>query len=230
MAASSIPWKKIVILAVFGIAIALFFVFDGQQYVSIPRFKAWVGERPVEAAAAFFTLYVVVAAGSLPVAVPLTMIGGAVFGFWQGLLLVSFASTIGGSLAFIVARTVLADWVQAKFANYLVAINEGVEKEGIMYLLTARLMPIIPFFVINLVMGLTRIKLWTFYWVSQIGMIAGTAIYVNAGSKLGEVTEFSVKGIFTPAITASFVLLAVFPYIVKYGVRLLKKNKEVEAQ
>ena len=156
----------------------------------------------------FFVIYVLVTAFSLPGAAVMTLVGGALFGLGWGLLLVSFASTIGASLAFLIARSLLRDWVQRRFAGYLTAINQGVEKQGGFYLFTLRLVPVFPFFVINLVMALTPIKLWTFYWVSQIGMLAGTAVYVNAGTQLAQLQ--SLSGILSPALLGSFILLGLF--------------------
>jgi dihydrolipoamide dehydrogenase len=142
------------------------------------------------------------------------MLGGAVFGLWQGVLLVSFASTLGATLSFLVARTVLADTVNKKFGHYLDDFNRGVERDGAFYLFTLRLIPV-PFVVINLVFGLTKIKTWTFYWVSQVGMLIGTFVFVNAGAQLREIDELSAAGILTPKIIGAFALLAVVPLIVR---------------
>ena len=131
------------------------------------------------------------------------------FGLWQGLLIVSFASTIGATLAFLASRFVLRDWVEARFGQRLADINAGVNREGAFYLFSLRLIPVVPFFLINLLMGLTRMKVWTYYWVSQLGMLAGTAVYVNAGTQLAQLD--SLQGILSPTILGSFVLLGVFP-------------------
>lgn len=218
--------KKLIVLAVVVTGIAAFYFFDGARYLSIPRFRNWVEQQPVIAAAAYFAIYVLLC--SLPVAALLTVMGGAVFGLWWGLLLVSFASTLGASLSFFISRLLLRDWVQARFGNYLKTINEGVEREGAFYLFSLRLIPAFPFFAINLVFGLTPMKLWTFYWVSQIGMLAGTAVYVNFGAQLGaqlaDTEEFSLSGILTPQIIGAFVLLGIFPLIVKKGMGFVRQR------
>jgi dihydrolipoamide dehydrogenase len=206
---------KLLILIIVAALIGAFFYFDGQQYISISTFRVWVDENALTASLAYLGLYILVAGLSLPGAAGITVLGGAVFGLWLGVLLVSFASSIGATLAFLLSRTLFADTVNAKFGNYLAKINEGVDKEGAFYLFTLRLIPAVPFFVVNIVFGLTKIKTWTFYWVSQLGMFAGTIIFVNAGAQLGAVEELSVAGVLTPSILGAFVLLAIFPYIVR---------------
>jgi pyruvate/2-oxoglutarate dehydrogenase complex dihydrolipoamide dehydrogenase (E3) component/uncharacterized membrane protein YdjX (TVP38/TMEM64 family) len=153
----------------------------------------------------------------------ITLAGGAIFGLWQGLLIVSFASTLGATLAFLASRFVLREWVEARFGQRLADINAGVDKEGAFYLFTLRLIPVVPFFLINLLIGLTRMKVWTYYWVSQIGMLAGTAVYVNAGTQLAQLD--SVKGILSPALLGSFVLLGIFPLIARRIVAAVQKRK-----
>ncbi len=207
--------SKLIVLLVVAALVGAFFAFDGQQYISIERFRSWVDENAFSAALAYFALYVLVAALSLPGAAAITLLGGAVFGLWLGVLLVSFASSVGATLAFLLSRTLFADTVNKKFGSYLTKINEGIKREGAFYLFTLRLIPAIPFFVINLVFGLSKMKTWTFYWVSQVGMFVGTIIYVNAGAQLGEVEELSVSGVLTPSIIGAFILLAIFPYIVR---------------
>jgi len=216
---------KIVILLIVIALVGAFFWFDGQQYISIERFKGWVDENIVTAGLAYFALYVLVAALSLPGAAAITLLGGAAFGLWIGVLLVSFASSIGATLAFLLSRTLFADTVNKKFGSYLNSINEGVEREGAFYLFSLRLIPAIPFFVINLVFGLSKMKAWTFYWVSQIGMLAGTFIFVNAGAQLGAAEELSVSGVLTAPIIGSFILLALFPFIVRAIVDWFKSKK-----
>jgi dihydrolipoamide dehydrogenase len=206
---------KLLILIIVAALIGAFFYFDGQQYISISTFRVWVDENALTASLAYLGLYILVAGLSLPGAAGITVLGGAVFGLWLGVLLVSFASSIGATLAFLLSRTLFADTVNTKFGNYLAKINEGVDKEGAFYLFTLRLIPAVPFFVVNIVFGLTKIKTWTFYWVSQLGMFAGTIIFVNAGAQLGAVEELSVAGVLTPSILGAFVLLAIFPYIVR---------------
>jgi uncharacterized membrane protein YdjX (TVP38/TMEM64 family) len=153
----------------------------------------------------------------------LTIAGGALFGFLTGTLIVSFASTIGATLACFVARFLLRDWVQAKFGDKIVKINEGIGKEGAFYLFTLRLIPVFPFWIINLVMGVTKMPLGTFYWVSQLGMLAGTMVYVNAGKELARID--SLKGILSPGLIVSFALLGIFPIVVKKLLTLYKKRR-----
>jgi uncharacterized membrane protein YdjX (TVP38/TMEM64 family) len=169
-------------------------------------------------------IYIVVTGLSLPGAAVMTLAGGALFGLWTGTLIVSFASSIGATLACFVSRFVLRDWVQGKFGDKLSVINEGISKEGAFYLFTLRLIPVFPFFMINLVMGLTKMPLRTFYWVSQLGMLAGTIVYVNAGKELGKID--SLKGILSPGLIASFVLLGIFPIAAKKLISLYKTKKE----
>ena len=222
--------SKIALVAVIAIAIGAFFYFDLGRFSSLDGFKsqqatlsALVAANPWQSALAFFLAYVAVAALSLPGAVIMTLVGGAIFGFGKGLVLVSFASAIGATLAFLSSRFLLRDWVQAKFGERLKPINDGVAKDGPFYLFALRLVPLFPFFVVNLVMGLTTIKTWPFYWVSQLGMLAGTAVFVNAGTQLAQIS--SLKGIISPAILGSFALLGIFPIIAKKILDVLKDRK-----
>lgn len=217
---------KLLLLVVVAALIAAFFVFDLGRYLSLDFFKsqqaaidAYYQSHPWQTVGAFFAIYVVVTALSLPGAALMTLIAGALFGLVTGTVIVSFASSLGATLAFLASRFLLRDSVQAKFGDKLKAINTGVEKEGGFYLFTLRLVPAFPFFVINLVMGLTPIKTWTFYWVSQVGMLAGTIVFVNAGTQISKID--SLKGILTPEIIGSFLLLAVFPWIAKGPVSLV---------
>jgi pyruvate/2-oxoglutarate dehydrogenase complex dihydrolipoamide dehydrogenase (E3) component/uncharacterized membrane protein YdjX (TVP38/TMEM64 family) len=168
-------------------------------------------------------LYLAATALSIPGATIITLAGGAIFGLWQGLLIVSFASSIGATLAFLASRFVLRDWVEGRFGKRLADINAGVDKEGAFYLFTLRLIPVVPFFLINLLIGLTRMKVWTFYGVSQLGMLAGTAVFVNAGTQLAQLD--SVQGILSPALLGSFVLLGIFPLIARRIVAAVQKRK-----
>jgi uncharacterized membrane protein YdjX (TVP38/TMEM64 family) len=209
-----------VLLAVIAALIAAFFAFDLGRYLSLERLQAskaaidaYRDAHPLLASAAFLGIYVAVTALSLPGAVILTLAGGAVFGLLWGLVLVSFASSIGATLAFLTSRLLLRDAIQARFGDKLQPINDGIRKDGAFYLFTLRLVPVFPFFVINLVMGLTPIGAWTFYWVSQVGMLAGTIVYVNAGTELGKLE--SLAGILSPTLIASFVLLGLFPLIAR---------------
>ena len=222
--------KKLGLVVLLLVLVASYFIFDLGRFFSLDYFKsqqaaieAYRSENPGTAAGVFFAIYVAVTALSVPGAAVLTLIAGAVFGLWWGVLIVSFASSIGATLAFLVSRFLLRDWVQSRFGDRLKAINKGVEREGGFYLFTLRLVPAFPFFVINLVMGLTPIRATTFYWVSQIGMLAGTFVYVNAGTQLGQIE--SLGGILSPGLIGSFVLLGVFPLIAKRIVAVVKGRK-----
>lgn len=222
--------KKIPILIAIVAVIGAFFYFDLGQYFSLEYIKAnqasfdqQYAENPVLTIAIFFAAYVLITALSIPGAAIMTLAGGALFGLATGLVIISFASTIGATLAFLFSRFLLRDYIQNRFGQQLASINKGVEEEGAFYLFTLRLVPILPFFVINLGMGLTPIRAWTYYWVSQLGMLAGTAVYVNAGTQLGQLE--SLSGILSPAILASFVLLGVFPLIAKKVIDVLKSRK-----
>jgi len=217
--------KRILLLAVLAAAVAAFFVFDLGRFLSLDFFQdsrdridAYYDAYPIRTAAVFALVYVVVTALSLPGAAIMTLIVGAIFGVVAGTIIVSFASTIGATLAFLVARFLLRDWVQAKFGERLKAVNDGVVKEGAFYLFALRLVPIFPFWLINLAMGLTPIRTWTFYWVSQVGMFPGTLVYVYAGTQLG---RFEISG----GLIFAFVLLGLFPLIAKKALERLKARK-----
>ncbi len=221
--------KIIVALAVIA-AIIAFFVFDLGKYFSLDYFKsqqavisAYYAANPLQTALIFFAAYVAVAALSLPGAAILTLVAGAIFGLFYGIVIVSFASTIGATFAFLAARFLLRDTIQSKFGEKLKSFNAGVEKEGGFYLFTLRLVPAFPFFMINVVMGLTNMKAWTFFWVSQLGMFLGTIVFVNAGTELAKIT--SLKGILSPGLIGAFVLLGVFPIIAKKLIDGFKARK-----
>jgi len=223
--------KKIVILIIVISLIVAFKVFNLGQYLtlsyvkeSLDKFKDLYEKHRVLVIAGYFIIYVLTTSLSLPGASPLGIAGGALFGFWVATLVVSFASTIGATLACFVSRFLLRDWVQTKFSDKIVKVNEGIEKEGVFYLFTLRLMPLFPFWMINLVMGLTKMPLLKFYWVSQIGMLPGTMVYVNAGKELAKIE--SVKGIFSLSLIISFALIGIFPIAVKKLVAFYKKRKE----
>lgn len=210
--------------------VAAFFVFDAGRFLSLDFYKsqqaaieAYRAANPLPAAGIFFLIYVAVTALSVPGAAVLTLVGGAIFGLAWGTLIISFASTVGATLAFLVARFLLRGWVQGRFGRRLTAINAGIERDGPFYLFTLRLVPIFPFFVINLVMGLTPIRTWTFYWVSQIGMLAGTLVYVNAGTQLGRIE--SVRGILSPEVLGSFALLGIFPLVARKLVQAVRRRR-----
>lgn len=222
--------KKIGLLVLIAILAAGFFYFDLHQLLTLQglksglaQFEIWRAESPLLVGGAFLILYVIVTALSLPGAVIMTLAAGALFGLGWGLLIVSFASSIGATLAFLVSRYLLQDMVQKRFGDRLKAINEGVEKEGAFYLFTLRLVPIFPFFLINLLMGLTNIRAVTFYWVSQVGMLAGTFVFVNAGTQLGQLE--SLSGILSPSLLLSFVLLGVFPLLAKKLLNVIKARR-----
>ena len=208
------------ILGGFVLLVGLFFYFDLHKVITLENFQEhrgslvdYVAENMTLSILLFALFYVAVTGLSLPGATVMTLIAGAVFGLTVGLVLVSFASTIGASIAFVLARYLFRDLVQRRFESALKPINEGVKREGAFYLFALRLVPAVPFFAINVGMGLTPIRLWTFYWVSQLGMLAGTFVYVNAGQQLGQLERLS--GIFSPMLIGSFVLLGLFPLIAK---------------
>ncbi len=222
--------KKLSLFVAVIAAIAAFVVFDLGRYLSLDylkqsqsQFLDLYARQPFTVAAVYFALYVLSTALSFPGATIITLAGGAIFGFGWGLLLVSFASSLGATLAFLTARFVLRDSIEARFAKRLADINKGIEKDGAFYLFTLRLVPLVPFFVINLVMGLTKMRTWVFYAVSQVGMLAGTAVFVNAGTQLSHIT--SLKGILSPALIGSFVLLGVFPLLARKVVDAIKKRQ-----
>jgi len=222
--------QRLVVIAVLLGAALSYYAFDLGRYLSLDFFKSqqaaietWRAAQPAKAALLYFLAYVAITGLSLPGAAVMTLAGGAVFGLLWGTVLVSFASTAGATLAFLASRFLLRDWVQQRFGERLQAVNAGIEREGGFYLLALRLVPLFPFFVINLVMGLTAIRTRTFYWVSQAGMLLGTIVYVNAGTQLAKIE--SLSGILSPAIVASFALLGIFPLLAKKITERLRANK-----
>ncbi len=200
--------------------VAAFFVLDLDRYASLAYLKAvhdsavaFVIAHPWGSRAAYFLTYVVVTGLSLPGAAVMTLAGGAVFGFAWALLLVSFASSLGATVAMMISRTLFRDWVQARFAGQLAVVNEGLRKDGAFYLFSLRMVPLFPFFVINVVMGLSPVPVWQFYWVSQLGMLAGTAVFVFAGTQLGRVT--SVADVLSPGLVVALSLLGLFPLLAR---------------
>ena len=221
---------KIGLLAFFVAAIAAYFIFDLGAYLTLESLKARQADlaallegRPLVIIGAFFLLYVATTALSLPGAAILTLAAGAIFGLLLGTLIVSFASAIGASIAFLSARFVLRDWVMARFGKRIAAIDRGIEKDGAFYLLTLRLIPAFPFFLINLAMGLTKMRLATYYIVSQIGMLLGTIVFVNAGTQLARID--STRDILSPELIGSFVLLGIFPLIAKWVIGQVKRRR-----
>ena len=222
--------SRVLVLAGIVVAVVVFFALGGQRYLTFEHVKsqqaaidAWYAASPVATVFVFFALYVAVTGLSLPGAVIMTLAAGAIFGLAWGTVIVSFASSIGATLAFMASRFLLRDWVQNRVGRQLAAINAGVAKDGAQYLFTLRLIPAVPFFVINLAMGLTPLRTWTFYWVSQAGMLAGTLVYVNAGTQLAQLQ--SLSGILSPGLVGAFVLLGLFPFIAARLLGLARARK-----
>ncbi|MFO7685192.1 MAG: TVP38/TMEM64 family protein [Desulfobacterales bacterium] len=220
---------KAAVVGLIVLGIFAFRYFDLGQYLSLDylkssreKFQALYQSQRVLVIAAYMGIYIVVTALSLPGAAVMTLAGGGLFGLTVGTVAVSFASTIGATLACVVSRFLLREWVQNKFGDKLATINAGIEKEGAFYLFSLRLVPVFPFFVINLLMGLTRMRLFTFFWVSQIGMLAGTIVYVNAGKELAQID--SLAGILSPGVLISFAVLGLFPITVKKLLALYKRK------
>ena len=212
----------------------MFFWLDLGRFLSLEALQAgqqeldaFVRENFLLALGGFFVVYVAVTALSIPGAAVMTLAAGAVFGLVTGTLLVSFASSLGATLAFLLSRFLLQDYVESKFGPTAEKINKGVDAEGGYYLFTLRLVPLFPFFVINLAMGLTRMKTLTFYWVSQLGMLAGTVVYVNAGTQLARIEN--TGDILSPALIGSFVLLGIFPLLAKKALELLRRVRDNQA-
>jgi pyruvate/2-oxoglutarate dehydrogenase complex dihydrolipoamide dehydrogenase (E3) component/uncharacterized membrane protein YdjX (TVP38/TMEM64 family) len=222
--------NKILLLVAVAALVVAFFAFDLGRFLSLDyvksqqaAFATLFAQRPVLVVGVFMAVYIAVTALSLPGATILTLAAGGIFGFWIGLVVASFASSLGATLAFLVSRYVLRDSVKQRFSSRVAEIDRGVDKEGAFYLFTLRLVPLVPFFVINLVMGLTAMKARTFYGVSQLGMLAGTAVYVNAGTQLARIE--SLAGILSPGLVGSFVLLGVFPLVAKKLVDAFKARQ-----
>ena len=222
--------RKLLLFVLVLLAIGVFFAFDLDRYLSVDELRmrhqeviSLRAEYPIASAALYFVTYVLVTALSLPGAAVMTLAGGAVFGLVTGTVLVSFASTLGATLAMLVARFLLRDVVQARFGDRIAAIDAGIERDGALYLFTLRLVPLFPFFVINLVMGLTAMRARTFAWVSQLGMLPGTIVFVNAGTQLAQVR--SPADVLSPGLLASFALLGIFPLLARRVVALLQARK-----
>lgn len=226
---SKIIKKVIIIVVIIGIIVA-FKIFNLGQYLTLSYIKAsqkhfelLYTENPVAVITSYMAIYILTTSLSLPGAAVLTIGGGALFGLITGTLVVSFASTIGATLACFVSRFLLREWIQGKFSEKIKKVNEGVEKEGSFYLFTLRLIPVFPFWMINILMGLTKMPLFKFYWVSQLGMFPGTIVYVNAGKELVKID--SLKGILSPSLILSFVLIGIFPITVKKLISWYKSKK-----
>ncbi len=222
--------KKIALLLVLAALVVLYVAGDLGRFLTLESvkhsqavFERRYAQQPLQIMAIYFALYVAVTALSVPGALILTLAGGAIFGLGWGTLIISFASSVGATLAFLTARFILRDSIEARFGQRLTEFNRGIETEGAFYLFTLRLVPLVPFFVINLAMGLTRMKAATFYAVSQMGMLAGTLAYVNAGTQLAQLD--SLHGLLSPALLASFVLLGLFPLLARKVTALLKRRQ-----
>lgn len=222
--------KRLLIIAALAALVAAYFFFGLGDYLTVEGIKQVAGDvgayyerNPAQVIAGFFLVYVAVAAASLPGAAVMTLAAGALFGVLVGTIIVSFASTLGATLAFLASRYVLRDGIEARFGERLRTVNQGLESDGAFYLFTIRMIPLFPFFVVNLVMGLTRIGTWTFAWVSQIGMLLGTIVYVNAGTQLARID--SLSGIASPAVLASFALLGIAPWFAKAIIGWIKRRK-----
>jgi dihydrolipoamide dehydrogenase len=222
--------KKLILVVIIVALVAAYFAFGLGRYLTLDYLKsqqaaidAYVTGQPVTAALVFFVLYVAVTGLSLPGAAIMTLAAGAIFGLAWGTVIVSFASSIGATLAFLASRYLFRDAIQRRYGDRLQAFDAGMARDGAFYLFTLRLVPAFPFFLINLVMGLTPIRTWTYYWVSQVGMLAGTLVYVNAGTQLGRIE--SLRGILSPALIGSFVLLGVFPLIAQRVIAGVRARK-----
>ena len=223
---------KVIVLTVLIVLIGAFFAFGGTEYLTLDYLKSqWINiaefhqNNPTVALVLFFVVYVVVTGLSLPGAAILTLFAGAIFGFLTGVILVSFASTLGATIAFVIARFIFRDAILSKFSKQLQVIEEGVKKDGAFYLFALRLVPAFPFFVVNLVMSITPIKTWTFMWVSQVGMLAGTMVFVNAGAQVSQIDSLTVSGILTPQLIISFILLGIFPLVAKFVLNKIKARR-----
>jgi uncharacterized membrane protein YdjX (TVP38/TMEM64 family) len=223
--------KRILILIVIAGLVVAVKVLHLDQYLTLPYLKGSLDSlkslyenHTLMVIAGYFLIYVLTTSLSLPGASPLGIAGGALFGFWTATIVVSFASTIGATLACLVSRFLLRDWIQNKFGDRVKKVNEGIDKEGAFYLFTLRLIPVFPFWLINLAMGLTKMSLVKFYWVSQIGMLPGTMVFVNAGKELAKIE--SIKGILSPGLIISFALIGIFPLAVKKLIALYRSRRK----
>jgi len=226
--------KKLILIGAIALLIASFFLFDFQQYFSLDfikekqqAFNDYYQQNTLLTLLMFFVVYVIMAALSLPGAAIMTVLAGTLFGLVTGVIVVSFASTLGATLAFLVARYLFRDTLQDRYADKLQLINDGVEKEGPLYLFAMRLVPLFPFFLVNILMGFTKLKTITFAWVSQIGMLAGTAVFVYAGTQLAQID--SLSSILSPGLLIAFALLGIFPVIAKKVMNKIRSNKILSA-
>lgn len=224
--------NKILIFTLLAAVVVLFFVFDLDRFLTLDylknsrdEFQIFYDQNPFLTVFSFFLLYIIVVGANLPGATVMGLAGGALFGFTVGVVTISFASSIGATLACFFSRYLFRDYVQRKFGERLERVNKGIAEEGAFYLFTMRLIPAFPFVVINLIMGLTPMRLSTFYWVSQLGMLPGTMVYVNAGKELGQID--SLAGIVQPSLILSFAVLGIFPLVVRKIVSFVKSRRNV---
>lgn len=225
--------SRILVVVLFLLAISSYFFFDLDQYLTLQYAQSQLSEIQAFKEANFaltafvyFALYVVATGLSIPGAIIITLVGGAIFGLVWGTVLVSFASSIGATFAFLASRLILRDWVQRKFGDYLAPVNRGIERDGNFYLFSIRMVPLFPYFMVNLVMGLTPIRTFSYYWVSQLGMLLSTAVYVNAGSELSRIS--SLSGLVSAPVIFSLVLLGVTPLIGRWLINFLRRNKALK--
>lgn len=225
--------NRVILAGGLAVLIGLFFLLDLDRFLtlasvrqSLDGLRAIQAAHPVLALGAFMLAYVLMAALSLPGATVMGLAGGAIFGFWTGTIAVSFASTVGATLAFLLSRYLFRDMVRRRFGARLDPIDDGVRREGAWYLFGLRLIPAFPFFLVNLAMGLTAMPARTFYWVSQLGMLGGTMVFVNAGRELARLD--SLAGILSPSLLLAFALLGLFPVIAKKVVEGLRARKRAE--
>lgn len=224
---------KIILAAIIVALVAAFFIFDLGQYVSLEYFKqqqstfnSYYQQNPLVVILIFAAVYIAMTGASIPFATPLTVLAGAIFGTLVGTVVVSFASSIGATIAFLVSRFLFRDAIEAKFGQRLEKIQAGIEREGAFYVFGLRLVPLFPFVVLNSLLGLTKIKTWTFYWASQLGMLLGTIVYVNAGKELANIK--SLGDIASPTLVISFIALGLLPIASKYLLNFLRRGNAVE--
>ncbi len=222
--------KRLAVLLCIIVLIAMFLYFNLDSYFSLDQLKAKQAaindyrlEHPVLVVFLYCSTYIAVTGLSLPGATILTLTGGAVFGAITGTILANLSATAGATLAFLISRYFIGSWIQRKFSDRIVLINKGIKRDGALYLLSLRMVPAVPFFVVNAVMGLTNIRVWTYIWVSQIGMLAGAAVYANAGTQLAKLDNLSQ--VFSPSLWLSFALLGLFPLFARKVIDWAKNNR-----
>jgi uncharacterized membrane protein YdjX (TVP38/TMEM64 family) len=228
---STVRYTKIIVLLLVAAAIAAYFALDLGQYLNLQflkdrqqAFQEYCNQNPVQAIGAYIALYVLLTALSIPGATVATLAGGALFGMWFGTIIILFAASIGATLAFLASRYLLQDWVRNHFRKQFDAIDKRFSRDCTLYLFTLRLVPIVPFFIVNLLVGLTTMRTWTYYWVSLLGMLPGTVVRVNAGTQLGQIE--SLYEIMSWEIIGSFVLLGIFPLVVKKAIDMVRQPKD----